>query len=81
MMLQNIGRFGLATSVTIAENGMVFIPVLLVCSYLWNLDGIILSKPIASGLSLIYSIIIGSYAWKKFLCEEKRTEDEILKTV
>ena len=81
MMLQNIGRFGLATSVTIAENGTVFIPVLLVCSYLWKLDGIILSKPIASGLSLIYSIIIGSYAWKKYLCEEKRNEDEILKIV
>ncbi len=81
MMLQNIGRFGLATGVTIAENGTVFIPVLIICNYVWQMEGIILAKPIASGLSLIYSIVIGTYAWKKYLCEEKRAEDEILKTV
>ncbi len=81
MMLQNIGRFGLATSVTIAENGTVFIPVLLICTYIWQAEGIIPAKPIASAIALVYSLIVGTYAWKKYLCEEKRAEDEVLKTV
>ncbi len=81
MMLQNIGRFALATSVTVAENGTVFIPVILLCTYLWQADGIIFAKPAASAISLLYSLVIGTYAWKKYLCEEKRTEDAVLKTV
>ncbi|MCR5685146.1 MAG: MATE family efflux transporter [Lachnospiraceae bacterium] len=81
MMLQNIGRFGLATSVTIAENGTVFIPVIFICTYFWQMEGIVLAKPIASALSFVYSIVIGTYAWRKYLCEEKRAEVEVLKTV
>ncbi len=81
MMLQNIGRFGLATSVTVAENGTVFIPAILICSYLWKTEGIVLAKPVASAIALIYSVAIGTYAWRKYLCEEKRAEDEVLKTV
>ncbi len=81
MMLQNIGRFGLATSITIAENGTVFIPTILICSYLWQVDGIVLAKPIASAIALIYSLVIGTYAFRKYLCTEGRTEDEVLKSV
>ncbi len=67
MMLQNIGRFGLATSVTVAENGTVFIPVILICTYFLRVEGLIISKPIASAISLVYSIVIGTYAWRKYL--------------
>ena len=67
MMLQNIGRFGLATSVTIAENGTVFIPVILICTYFLRVEGLIISKPIASAISLVYSIVVGTYAWRKYL--------------
>ena len=67
MMLQNIGRFGLATSVTIAENGTVFIPVILICTYFLQVEGLIISKPIASAISLVYSIVVGTYAWRKYL--------------
>lgn len=74
MMLQNIGRFGLATSVTIAENGTVFIPVMLISTYLWGMEGIIYCKPISSVISLLYSLFIGTYAWKKYL---KENEDEV----
>lgn len=73
MMLQNIGRFGLATSVTIAENGTVFIPVILISTYLWGMEGVIYCKPISSVIALLYSIFIGTYAWKKYL---KENEDE-----
>jgi len=78
MMLQNIGRFGAATSVTVAENGTVFIPVMLISTHIWGMEGLIYSKPISSGISLMYSILIGTYAWKKYL---KENDDEIHKSV
>ncbi|MCR5721500.1 MAG: MATE family efflux transporter [Lachnospiraceae bacterium] len=78
MMLQNIGRFGAATSVTVAENGTVFIPVMVISTYIWGLEGIIYSKPISSVISLLYSILVGTYAWKKYL---KENDDEIHKSV
>ncbi|MCR5775165.1 MAG: MATE family efflux transporter [Lachnospiraceae bacterium] len=78
MLLQNIGRFGLATGVTIAENGTVFIPVMLIASHFFGVEGLIFCKPVSSMLSLLYSLIIGTYAWKKYLKED---EDEIYKAV
>ncbi|MCR4789348.1 MAG: MATE family efflux transporter [Lachnospiraceae bacterium] len=78
MMLQNIGRFGLATSVTIAENGTVFIPVMLLATFFFGMEGLIYCKPAASLISLTYSLIIGTYAWKKYL---KEKDDEIHKAV
>ena len=77
MLLQNIGRFGLATSVTVAENGTVFIPVMLAASYLFGVDGLIYCKPVASLISLLFSLVIGTYAWNKYL---KEKDDEIYKT-
>ncbi len=74
MMLQNIGRFGLATSVTVAENGTVFIPVMLISTHLWGMEGVMYCKPISSVISPLYSILIGTYAWKKYL---KENEDEV----
>lgn len=79
MLLQNIGRFGLATSVTVAESGTVFIPVVLISTYFFGMDGIIYSKPLSGVISLIYSLLIGTYAWNKYLKQEK--DDEIYKTV
>lgn len=67
MLLQNIGKFGLATSVTTLENGFCFIPVLLIGCRVWGLDGLIFSKPVASILSLIISGGIGTIAWRKYL--------------
>lgn len=71
MLLQNIGRFALATSVTTLENGFCLIPVLLICSIVMGEDGLLWFKPIASGISLIISIFIGTYAWRKYLGGEK----------
>ena len=71
MLLQNIGRFALATSVTTLENGFCLIPVLLICGLVMGEDGLLWFKPIASGISLIISIFIGTYAWRKYLGGEK----------
>ncbi|MBP5607434.1 MAG: MATE family efflux transporter [Lachnospiraceae bacterium] len=67
MLLQNIGRFGLATCVTTAENGTVFIPVLYICIRLMGENALIWCKPVASLIALILSLFIGTYAWKKYL--------------
>lgn len=67
MLLQNIGRFALATSVTTLENGICLIPVMYFCCYFWGKTGLIWFKPIASGMALLISIIIGTYGWKKYL--------------
>jgi Na+-driven multidrug efflux pump len=74
MMLQNIGRFGLATSVTIGECGTVFIPVLLISTHIWGVKGIIWCRPIASVIALVYSLVIGTYAWNKYLREDGSNE-------
>ncbi len=78
MLLQNIGKFGLATCVTVAESGTVFIPVLLIGTYLFGAEGIIYSKPVASVISLVLSLVIGTYAWNKYL---KERNDEIHKNI
>ena len=67
MLLQNIGRFALATSVTTLENGFCMIPVLYASCALLGEAGLVWFKPISSGLALLISLGIGTYAWKKYL--------------
>lgn len=78
MLLQNIGRFGAATLVTISENGLFLIPAILAMPGLWGLDGLVWCKPAASLLALMLSIIVGIRAWRKYLGPEteKRQEHE-----
>ncbi len=78
MLLQNIGRFGAATLVTISENGLFLIPAVLVMPGLLGLDGLVWCKPAASLLALLLSIIVGIRAWRKYLGTEteKRKEHE-----
>ncbi len=78
MLLQNIGRFGLATSVTTLENGFCFIPSLLICCHFWGVDGLTWCKPVASLASLLISLCIGTYAWRKYLnASERKEKDEV----
>lgn len=78
MLLQNIGRFGAATLVTISENGLFLIPTILIMPKLWDMEGLILCKPAASLMALLLSLIVGMRAWKKYLGPEteKRKENE-----
>lgn len=67
MLLQNIGRFGRATLVTISENGLFLIPAVLLLPRIFGLDGLIFCKPTASLLALLLSLAVGIRAWKKYL--------------
>ena len=67
MFLQNIGKFGKATLVTIAENGMFLIPSVLIMPTLFGINGLIWCKSAASLCALIFSLFIGLRAWKKYL--------------
>ena len=59
MFLQNIGRFGLATIVTIAENGTFLIPAALIMPRLLGLNGLVYCKSAASLAALLLSLMIG----------------------
>ncbi len=63
MFLQNIGRFGLATIVTIAENGTFLIPSALIMPRLMGLNGLVYCKSAASLAALLLSLVIGLRAW------------------
>lgn len=67
MFLQNIGRFGEATLVTISENGLFLIPSVLILTHIYELDGLIYCRPAASLMSLCLSLVVGTYAWRKYL--------------
>lgn len=78
MLLQNIGRFGLATCVTTLENGFCFIPALLFCCHFGGVMGLLWCKPVASLASLVISLCIGTFAWNKYLrSAERKEENEI----
>ena len=67
MLLQNIGKFALATSVTTLENGFCLIPSLYLSCFLFGETGLVWYKPVASGAALLISLWIGTYAWNKYL--------------
>lgn len=67
MFLQNIGRFGEATLVTISENGLFLIPSVLVLAYIFGLDGLVYCRPLASLMALCLSLVVGTHAWRKYL--------------
>lgn len=67
MFLQNIGKFGQATLVTIAENGMFLIPAILILPGISGIEGLIWCKPVASICALILSLVVGLRALKKYL--------------
>ena len=66
MLLQNIGRFGAAILVTVAENGTFLIPLALILPSLFGYGGLIWCKPAAGVCALIFSFIIGNKNYKKY---------------
>lgn len=72
MLLQNIGKFGLATIVTTAESGLFLIPALLILPRISGVTGLEWCKPVSGACAVLLSLLIGTRAWKKYLsCEEK----------
>ncbi|MCR5002028.1 MAG: MATE family efflux transporter [Lachnospiraceae bacterium] len=71
MFLQNIGRFGSATLVTIAENGTFLIPAALIMPQLFGLNGLVYCRSAASLAALVLSLIIGLRAWDRYLNKDE----------
>lgn len=67
MLLQNIGRFGLATLVTVAEDGFFLIPVIHILPILYGYSGFVCCKCVASIGALLLSLALGIGAWMKYL--------------
>ncbi|MCR5676067.1 MAG: MATE family efflux transporter [Lachnospiraceae bacterium] len=67
MFLQNIGRFGEATLVTVSENGLFLIPSVLILPRILGMDGLVWCRPAASLAALGLSIVIGIRAWHRYL--------------
>lgn len=70
MFLQNIGRFGQATLVTVSENGLFLIPSVLILPQIFGMDGLVWCRPAASLAALCLSLVIGTRAWRKYLIRE-----------
>ncbi|WP_414151303.1 MATE family efflux transporter [Acetobacterium carbinolicum] len=69
MLFQNIGRFGAATLVTIAENGTFLIPAVLIMPHFFGLNGLIWCKAVASICAFLFSLVVGTRVWRKDLNE------------
>lgn len=59
MLTQTMGWAKSATALSIARQGIFFLPVLIVASYFFGLSGIFFAQPIADALSAILAIILG----------------------
>lgn len=56
MLFQSIRKAWMASLLSLMRNGLTFIPVLALTSYIWGLIGIQISQPIADALTGIISI-------------------------
>jgi len=56
MLYQSIGKAAIASILALLRSGLLFIPTILICSKVWDLNGILISQPIADMLSGLISI-------------------------
>ena len=56
MMLQTMGRVFSATILSIARNGLSFIPAVLILPLIFELDGVLLAQPVADIVALLMAI-------------------------
>ncbi|MCR5687965.1 MAG: MATE family efflux transporter [Lachnospiraceae bacterium] len=75
MQLQNIGRFGAATAVTVAQNGTFMIPAALLLSYFFGYRGLVCLRPVSDICALVFSMIIGGRIVNSVVTK-RRTENE-----
>lgn len=59
MLLQNIGRFFHATLVTVARQGIFFIPALLILFFLMGERGVIIAQPVADICAFLLTLPLG----------------------
>lgn len=69
MFLQNIGRFGKATLVTVAESGIFLIPSALMLTAVLGYTGLVWCKPVSSVSAVIFAVLISRKTFKYDLKE------------
>ena len=69
MILQNIGRFGKATLVTVAESGIFLIPSALMLTAVLGYTGLVWCKPVSSVSAVIFAVLISRKTFKYDLKE------------
>ncbi len=67
MQLQNIGRFGAATCVTIAQNGTFLIPIALIMTIAGGYAGLVWCRSASDICALLFSIVLGSRISGKYI--------------
>lgn len=64
--LQGMGKALPSLLLTICRQGLVFVPMLFLLNYFFQLDGIIYAQPIADYVSIVFSILICVHIVRKF---------------
>lgn len=70
MFLQNTGRFGLATLVTVAEDGLFLIPATFLMPALLGYNGFVWCKSIAGIAAFLFSLVLGVQVLKGMISEK-----------
>jgi Na+-driven multidrug efflux pump len=74
---QSIGLYKKAFVLSLLRQLIVFIPLLIVFAYLWELTGIWVSFPITDGITGVITIFIFRKDWKKLRRLAEETESPI----
>ena len=67
MLLQNIGKYLMASILSVSRQGIFFIPLLYILSSLFSQYGIYLLQPIADILSFALAVFMVKSVWKSFV--------------
>ena len=67
MLLQNIGKYLMASILSVSRQGIFFIPLLYILSCLFSQYGIYLLQPIADVLSFALAVFMVRNIWKSFV--------------
>ena len=67
MLLQNIGKYLMASILSVSRQGIFFIPLLYILSGLFSQYGIYLLQPIADILSFALAVFMVKSVWKSFI--------------
>ena len=67
MLLQNIGKYLMASILSVSRQGIFFIPLLYILSGLFSQYGIYLLQPVADILSFALAVFMVKSVWKSFV--------------
>ena len=67
MLLQNIGKYLMASILSVSRQGIFFIPLLYILSGLFSQYGIYLLQPVADILSFALAVFMVKSVWKSFI--------------